>query len=68
MKPHRESTENGDFSDPEGEFKIDFWGGIVSKYIRYENRFLNRKSAVIGARSSRLHEMSGLEQLRAALK
>jgi hypothetical protein len=29
---------------------------------------LNRKSAVIGARSSRLHEMSGLEQLRAALK
>jgi hypothetical protein len=33
MKPRRESTENGDFSDPKGEFKIDFWGGIVSKYI-----------------------------------
>jgi hypothetical protein len=45
MKLRREIAENGDFSGPKGEFK---------------NRFLSRKSAVIVARSSRLHEICGL--------
>jgi hypothetical protein len=45
MKLHRDSAESGDFSGPMGEIK---------------NRFLNRTSSVIGARSSRLHEICGL--------
>ena len=45
MKLGSEGAENGDFSGPEYEFK---------------NRFLNRKSAIIGARSSRLHAICGV--------
>jgi hypothetical protein len=33
MKLRSESAENGDFSGPKGELKIDFWGGFVSRYI-----------------------------------
>jgi hypothetical protein len=40
--------------------KIDFWGGMYSDTIPVRNRFFNRKSAIIGDRSSRLHEISGL--------
>jgi hypothetical protein len=61
MKLRRESAENGDFSGPKGEFKNRFLG--LQSYrdtFRSENRFLSRKSAVIVARSSWLHEICGL--------
>jgi hypothetical protein len=61
MKLRRESAGNGDFSGPKGEFKNRFLG--LQSYrdtFRSENRFLNRKNTVIGDRSSRLHEISGL--------
>jgi hypothetical protein len=62
MKLRRESVENGDFSGPEGAFKNRFSGlQAYRDTFRSENRFLNRKSAVIGARSSWLHEKCGLE-------
>jgi hypothetical protein len=60
MKLRRESAENGDFSGPTGEFKKLF--SEAESYrdtFRSENSFLDRKSAVIGARSSRLHEICG---------
>ncbi|MFN5062598.1 MAG: hypothetical protein ACK5GN_07105, partial [Pseudomonadota bacterium] len=59
----RESAENGDFSGPKGEFKNRFSG--LKSYrdtFRSENLSLSRKSAVIVARSSRLHEICGLVQ------
>jgi hypothetical protein len=65
MKLCRESAENGDFSGPKGEFKNRFSG--LKSYrdtFRSENRFLNRKSTVIGDRSSRLHEISGLALIK----
>jgi hypothetical protein len=61
MKLRRESAENGDFLGPKGEFKNRFSG--LQSYrdtFRSENRLLSRKSAVIVARSSRLHEICGL--------
>jgi hypothetical protein len=61
MKLRRESAGNGDFSGPKGEFKNRFLGLLSYRdTFRSENRFLNRKSTVIGDRSSRLHEISGL--------
>jgi hypothetical protein len=62
MKLRRESAGNGDFSGPKGEFKKRFSG--LKSYrdtFRSENRFLNRKSTVIGDHSSRLHEICGLD-------
>jgi hypothetical protein len=62
MKLRRESVENGDFSGPEGAFKNRFLGLLSYRdTFGSENRFLNRKSAVIGARSSWLHEKCGLD-------
>jgi hypothetical protein len=67
MKLRRESAENGDFSGPKGEFKKLFSGRIRAESyrdtFRSENSFLDRKSAIIGARSSRLHEICGLRAL-----
>jgi hypothetical protein len=65
MKLRRESAENGDFSGPKGGFKNRF-SGLQSHRdtFRSENRFLSRKSAVIVAHSSRLHEICGLATQR----
>ena len=65
MKLRCEMAEKGDCSDPEGELKTRFWGwNRIEIPSQSENLFLNRKSACIGARSSRLHEISGLLDLR----
>ena len=46
--------------------KINFYGGIVSRYIPvcqliFEGEFLNRKCSVIKAGSSWFHGISGLD-------
>ena len=64
MKLRRESVENGDFSGAKGEFKNRFSGrNRIEIPSLSENRFLNRKSAVIDARSSWLHAISGLARI-----
>jgi hypothetical protein len=62
MKLRRESAGNGDFWARRANSKSIFRAESYRDTFRSENRFLNRKSTVIGDRSSRLHEISGLAQ------
>jgi hypothetical protein len=57
-----ESVENGDFCARRANSKIDFQGlNRIETPSLSENRFLNRKGAVIGARSSWLHAICRLD-------
>ena len=63
MKLRSVSIENADFLRLKGEFENLFLG--LKSYrdtFRSENKLSNRKISVIEARSSRLHEISGLEK------